>query len=168
MIHSWVTEQHKLTWWYKNFRVCFPCDNKGSMNICHSHVISYLEIHEFKTPRQKRKLRRLGKFQYNNSVSTHRKLHLGNGIRCLIRFHKRFWSLLLQSFSLTGISISFNLLYTIPINTYICFMSFTDTVSYSNTHFMDFPSPLANNNILFLIPSAFPSLGFILALPNCT
>lgn len=98
---------------------------------------------------------------------THRKLHLGNGIRCLIRFHRRFWRVMLQSFSLTGISVSFDLLYIIPINTYICFMSFTDTVSYSNTHFMDFPSPLANNNILFMIPSAFPSLGFILALPNC-
>lgn len=109
-----------------------------------------------------------GKFQYKNSVLTHRKLHLGNRMRCLIRFHRRFWSLLLQSFSLTGISICFNLLYTITINTYICFMSFTDTVSYSNTHFMDFPSPLANNNILFMIPSAFPSLGFILALSNCT
>lgn len=72
-----------------------------------------------------------------------------------------------QPFSLTGISISFNLLYTIPVNTYICFMSFTDPVSYSNTQFMEFPSPLANNNILFTIPSAFPSLGFILALSNC-
>jgi len=69
--------------------------------------------------------------------------------------------------SLTGISISFNLLYTISINTYICFVSFTDPVSYSNTEFMESPSPFANNNILFMIASAFPSLGFILAVSNC-
>lgn len=68
--------------------------------------------------------------------------------------------------SLTGISVSFNLLYTTAINTYICFMSPSDLVSYSNTQFMEFPSPLANNNIL-MIPSVFPSLGFILALSNC-
>lgn len=136
------------------------------MSTCYSHVIwRYISS---KHPGKRDNYKGSGKFQYKNSMLTHRKLHLGNGIRCLIRFHRRFWSLLLQSFSLTGISISSDLLYTIPINTYICFMSFTDTVSYSNTHFMDFPSPLANNNILFMIPSAFPSLGFILALPNCT
>lgn len=34
---------------------CFPCDNKDIMNTCCSHLISYLEISEFKTLRQKRK-----------------------------------------------------------------------------------------------------------------
>lgn len=61
--------------------------------------------------------------------------------------------------SLTGISISFNLLYTIPINTYVCFMSFTDPVSYSNAQFMKFPSAFANNKVIFIITSAFLSLG---------
>lgn len=72
-----------------------------------------------------------------------------------------------QVLFLTGISVGFNLLYTIPLNTYICFMSFSDPVSYSNTQITEFPSPLANNNILFMIPSAFPSWGFILALLTC-
>lgn len=76
-------------------------------------------------------------------------------------------SAMFEACSLAGISIAFNLLYTIPINIYICFMSFTDSLSYFNTQFMEFPFPLANNNMLFMIVSAFLSLGFILALSNC-
>lgn len=76
-------------------------------------------------------------------------------------------SAMFEACSSAGISRAFNLLYTIPINTYICFMSFIDSLSHFNTRFMEFPFPLANNNILFMIVSAFPSLGFILAPSNC-